>query len=534
MDSTDCRVLLVDDDSDMLRILAMWLEAAGYQVQTAGDGEEALAIVEADCPQFVITDRDVPRMDGAALCRRIRELPLSHYVYILFLTVKSTPEEIASGLETGADEYLAKPVQRNELLARMHAGTRVLALERRLSLAACTDPLTGLANQRAFFKILEKEWYRARRYRLPLSCVMMDLDFFKRINDIHGHPAGDQLLKRVSDLLKRDCRGCDTACRYGGEEFCILLPETPEEQAALWAERVRQGLAALRLSHEGKEIRVTGSFGVAQPLGDTQSAEELVDLADQALLCAKQSGRDRVVRHSEMGDGDELELDPANLRRPFHGVVARHVMTPLVVCLREEETVGQAAEFFLRSRITSAPVVDEFGQLRGMLSEKDLMAAMVSLNFWQRPVREVMKPNVISYEEETPVRTIYEFLCRVSISRVVIAKEGRPTGIVSRGTLLRWFRNLVILPEWKSDAAEQLDRFRSQERLAETARELARQASSLEQRVQASGENPIPYLVGSASGMQELVNDLLAFSRYAGGAGLAAEEPMLINGGRMD
>jgi len=543
MSPADFKVLLVDDDPAMLRILSKRLEKAGYPVRTAGDGQEALCAIEEECPDFLITDWEMPRINGLELCRRVREMRLPHYVYIVFLTVKSTSEEIVAGLEVGADDFLTKPVDQGELLARMRAGSRILELEQCLSVMARTDSLTGLMTQRSFYELLEKEWHRSQRFHLPLSCVMIDLDFFKRINDIHGHPAGDSILTAVARLLTGSCRGCDSVSRYGGEEFCVMLPETGESDAAVWAERVRRRMAAVVVPVGGKEIRITGSFGVAQRHDDTQTAEELVDLADQALLCAKQSGRDRVVRYESLADADADERELADARQYgglFQGIAARHVMIPLVACLREDETVGQAAEFFLRSRINSTPVVNAAGRLAGMLSEKDLLAAMVSLDCWQRPVREVMKPNVISYEEDTPIRSIYEFLCRVSIRRVVIAQDGRPTGTISRGTLLRWFRNLVIskgllaAPEIPQHG--NLDPHRSRERLAETARELARQASELQRRFQENADDLVPYVVGGATGMQELVYDLLAYSRYANpSTGLAAAlQTMVIDGSFMD
>ena len=537
MNPADSKVLLVDDDLAMLRILSLWLEQAGYAVRLASDGRQALAAIEADCPDVLVTDWEMPMMNGLELCRRVRDLSLPHYVYVLFLTVKSAPEEIIAGLEIGADDFLTKPVGRGELLARLRAGSRVNALERRLGLLAGTDPMTGLSTQRAFYETLQKEWHRAQRYRLPLSCVMMDLDFFKRINDTHGHPAGDAVLKAVARLLGENCRSSDTVCRYGGEEFCALLPETSEGEASLWAERVRQRLAALTVEVGQKQLRITGSFGAAQRHDDTQTPEQLVDLADQALLCAKQSGRDRVVRYESLAEADELALgDDSRHSALFQGIVARHVMTPLVVCLRENETVGQAAEFFLRSRINSTPVIDAAGKLSGILSEKDLMAAMVSLDCWQRPVGEVMKPNVISYDEDAPIRTIYEFLCRVSIRRVVIVSEGCPTGTISRGTLLRWFRNLVISKGLMKDSEipqpTELDPYHSKLRLAETARALARQASDLQCRFQEDAEDLVPYVVGGATGMQELVNDLLAYSRYANCS--AAMQPLAADGSYMD
>ena len=284
------RVLLVDDDPAMLRIVSKWLERSGYQVETVGDGEQAMAALEGECPDFLITDWEMPHLDGLELCRRVRGLDLPHYVYILFLTVKADRAEKIAGLEVGADDFLRKPIDQGELLARLRAGSRILDLERRLSEMARTDPLTGLLTRRSFFDVLAKEWHRAKRMRLAMSCVMADIDFFKRINDIHGHPAGDAILKTVANLLQEGCRASDVVCRCGGEEFCVLLPETKEHDAALWAERIRKRIASLVFPVGGKELRITCSFGTAQNHDDTQTCEQLVDQADQALLCAKRSG----------------------------------------------------------------------------------------------------------------------------------------------------------------------------------------------------------------------------------------------------
>jgi diguanylate cyclase (GGDEF)-like protein len=426
-----------------------------------------------------------------------------------------------AGLEIGADEFLTKPVSKGLLLARLRAGSRVVELERRLNLMANTDGLTGLMTQRMFYEILQKEWARTKRLRLPLSCVMIDLDFFKRINDTHGHPMGDQVLKLTAKLMVENTRTSDSVCRYGGEEFCILLPETNEESAALWAERMRIKLATQRIDIGDGQLQINGSFGVAQCYDDTQTPAQLVDQADQALLCAKRTGRDRVIRFQSLNESGELRIENGSAADLFNGFEARHVMTPLVVCLREEETIGQAAEFFLRSRINSTPVIDEEGKLVGVLSEKDLMMTLISPDYWQLPVRDVMKPNVITYEEDTPVRTIYEFLSRVTLRRVVVVKNGRPTGAISRATLLRWFRNLVICKGLVEDGlmedhAEESDPYRNRERLIETALQLAAQSANLVRQLEKNGEEDImPFLVGVSTGMQELLDDLLAFSRYA-------------------
>jgi two-component system cell cycle response regulator len=542
MNPADGKVLLVDDDPAILRLLSVWLNKAGFSVRCAADGEEALAAIEAECPDFLVVDWEMPKMNGLQLCQRVRRLSLPRYVYILFLTVKTAPDEMIEGLEAGADDFLGKPVHQGELLARLRAGARRLQLERQLSDMARTDPLTELLTQRTFYELRDKEWHRAERYHVPLSCVMVDIDFFKRVNDVYGHPAGDSILRMVAELLSDICRSSDVVSRYGGEEFCVMLPETGEPEAACWAERARKRLAALMIPIRDKIIHITGSFGVAQRYDDTQNAEALVDQADQALLCAKQSGRDRVVRYDSLGDVNELGLRGEDTREGlFYGVAARHVMNPMVACLREDDTVGQAAEFFLRSRINSTPVVDARGRLCGILSEKDIMAAMVSPDFWKHPVHELMKPNVICYDEDTPIRVIYEFLCRVSIRRVVITKDDCPIGTISRATLLRWFKNLVVSKgllgrQTKSANENDQDPYRSWEHLVGTARELARQSAALHTCFQENVDDLMPHIVGGATRMQELVNDLLAYSRYADRSNElgGAMQAMLLDGGNVD
>ena len=302
----------------------------------------------------------------------MRELPAAQYVYILLMAAGPRDVPTAGGLEGGADDFLGKPVAQDELLARLRCGRRVLELERRLCEVLGVDPLTGLMTRHAFHEVLTREWHRADRYGAPLSCVMMDLDFFKRINDVYGHSAGDAVLRRRADLLTANSRRSDCVCRYGGEEFCVLLPETGDRDAAAWAQRARRRLAAATMTVGGAEVRMTGSFGTAERHQDTAGPEQLIDMADQALLCAKQSGRDCVVRYESLTDAHEMvAADPRSRQALCRGVVARDVMSPISVSLRESEPIGRAADLFLRRRINSAPVLDARGGLAGMVSEKD-------------------------------------------------------------------------------------------------------------------------------------------------------------------
>lgn len=438
------KVLIADDDPAMLRLLDRWLTGAGYAVRSVADGREALEAIESDCPDFIITDWIMPHLNGIELCGRVRKMQLPHYVYIVMLTVKNGAEELIAGLENGADDFLTKPISQNELLARMKSSSRVLELERQLNLMAHTDSLTSLLTQRCFYKLLEKEWHRSKRSHLPLSCVMMDLDYFKQVNDVHGHSVGDSVLKCVAELLLDNCRVSDTVCRYGGEEFCVMLPDTDENNAALWADRARKKLESLRTPEGLNSMTVTGSFGVAECDEDLKNSEYLVDLADQALLRAKRMGRNRVIRYSTLADaakpasGNSFPQDGV-----FNNHCARDLMSPLKNCLRENDTVEYAADYLLREKISSSAVLNDSGALAGSVSEKDLMVVLASPGKRKRSISCTMRTNVICYEVDTPLAIINEFICRASIRELVITDHGRPVGIINRGSLLRWLHDSI-------------------------------------------------------------------------------------------
>ncbi len=513
------RVLVVDDDPTILKLVQRILSKAGFDVTVTERPGQVLKLIEQQCPDYIITDWVMPEMDGPTLCRKIRTADLPHYVYILFLTGKSSGQDIIDGLESGADDFVIKPIRPGELLARLKAGARVLSMERQLQDLVQTDPLTGTMTRRAFERQAEREMVRAQRYNLDLSCVMVDVDFFKKINDTYGHPVGDQVLTAVGQLLMQNTRRSDLVARYGGEEFCVLLPETDEENAVYWADRTRQALKRLvfRTGEKDKTFRISASFGVSCRLADTRHHATLIDMADQALLVAKQSGRDRVVCFSQLSEEQDIQLQQNASQDPLEGVPASAVMSPLVCMLKASDPVWQAADLFLRFRINSAPVTDDEGKLVGILSEKDILAALSQPDVWKQPVEKFMRTEVVCYEEDTPAKKIQEFLCRVSIRRVVVVQNGRPVGIISRGSFLRWYINWLAThdPEAAASGDQQLQcrmaQARSNVRLAAEA--IIQQATQLKQ---SSGESQgefLPELIDRASAIQELVNDMLAESR---------------------
>ena len=280
-------VLLVDDYDKIREMLRLHLELAGHEVDEAENGALALEAIEAAVPDVVILDVMMPVMDGVETCRRIRNSGRYAALYVIMLTAKSETSDKVNGLDVGADAYLTKPVAPEELLAHVRVGARTVK-DRRLALY---DPLTELFNRRAFDTMLEREIAEWSRYQRPLSLVMLDLDHFKKVNDTHGHDAGDAVLKDLAALLRDSCRPSDVACRWGGEEFVWLMPETDLADAQLAAERLRAAIESHAFQGAG---RMTASFGVTSAIED-DTAQPLIKRADEALYAAKEGGRNRVA-----------------------------------------------------------------------------------------------------------------------------------------------------------------------------------------------------------------------------------------------
>jgi diguanylate cyclase (GGDEF)-like protein len=300
------RLLLVEDEPTQRLMLERQLSKAGYLVDTAENGAQALTKILEGQYHILLTDWDMPGMDGPTLCKRVRDANLSTYIYILLLTGHLTTDDLVVGLGAGANDYVRKPANQAELLARLSAGSRIVKLEQslreaneKIQLLSITDPLAGTYNRRYLNDQLLKEVERARRYNRPLAVIMADIDRFKRINDERGHASGDEVLKRFADLAKGIIRPSDWIARYGGEEFVIVLPETDATGAAIAAEKVRAACAEAPMPLSTGDLQVTSSFGVAALSKDTQSvdaaAAAMMREADAALYASKNEGRNRVT-----------------------------------------------------------------------------------------------------------------------------------------------------------------------------------------------------------------------------------------------
>ena len=295
-------VLIADDDPVSRRLLQVSLSNAGYQVVTTADGAEALRILnERDSPRLAVLDWMMPLVDGVEVCRVVRLSAREPYLYIILLTAKGHQTEIIEGLEAGADDYITKPFDLQELKARLRAGKRILELQQQLVSAreqlriqATHDSLTGLFNRPAVLEALEREVIRSNREKHPMSVIMADLDHFKDINDTYGHQAGDAVLQEMAQRMLSSFRAYDFVGRYGGEEFLVVVPSAELAMAVELAERLRQHISAQPVNFGGTMIPVTVSLGVATTTADSNQPVQLLHQADEALYAAKRAGRNRV------------------------------------------------------------------------------------------------------------------------------------------------------------------------------------------------------------------------------------------------
>lgn len=301
--ATPREVLVAEDDAVYRHLLRSLLQRASFSVTTVPDGLAALNAAQAKhAPRLLILDWMMPGMSGIEVCRRLRLPTTDLYRYIILLTAKGAKADTIAGLEAGADDYLTKPVDYQELLARLRTGRRVLELEDRLLQAqtdmeyqATHDSLTGLWNRQAWKKLLTGEFERAYRNQTSVAVLMIDVDHFKSVNDTYGHSAGDAVLHKVAVALQSLVRAYDYVGRYGGEEFIILAQELSHDTAFDYAERIRATLAQTEIFHEVSPISVTISIGVAfaERLQD-RLPDRIVQIADRALYKAKALGRNCV------------------------------------------------------------------------------------------------------------------------------------------------------------------------------------------------------------------------------------------------
>jgi len=300
------KILVAEDDHVSQMMVERYIVKEGYTVVLCDNGEDAFNIIKQQEVRMAIIDWIMPKMDGVTLCEEIRKLHLPRYTYLIMLTSKSETHDLVEALDSGADDFISKPVERAELVSRIKVGTRILKLEddliqsrKELIRLAREDSLTNLFNRRAFHDESVKEMDRAFREGQTVSLVMIDIDNFKLINDKYGHQSGDLVLIEIARRLHSLCRPYDILGRFGGEEFIILLPKTTASSASKIAERIRYDIFNKPIDVRGGEINVTISIGLSNifPVFGPRDAQidDLIKRADIALYRAKRDGKNKVA-----------------------------------------------------------------------------------------------------------------------------------------------------------------------------------------------------------------------------------------------
>jgi diguanylate cyclase (GGDEF)-like protein len=315
------KVLVADDEAVSRKLLECTLRRWEYQVVTAHDGLEALRILQApDAPKLAILDWLMPGLDGVQICREIRSRRSEPYTYILLLTGKNAKCDVVEGLDAGADDYVIKPFDTQELQVRLRTGKRILYLQEQLIAAretlrdqATHDSLTGLWNRAATFELLVNELARQQRHGGSIGVALIDLDRFKQVNDVYGHLAGDEILRAAAAAIQHCTRRYDAVGRFGGEEFILVLPGCDSINALSHAERVRAAIGQVCVDTPHGSVGVTASLGVAIARPEqTIDACGLIRAADAALYQAKHNGRNRV----EFAESEKFNTSPLSANAP--------------------------------------------------------------------------------------------------------------------------------------------------------------------------------------------------------------------------
>lgn len=295
------KILIIDDDNDFVNMMQLMLSLNHFVVETAHSGEEGLRkIVEHTDIDVVILDVMMPEMSGFEVCKEIRKSKESTKLPVILLTAKGEKDDIIEGINCGANDYITKPFESEILVAKINSLIKLKELQdelenknKLLENLAITDGLTGVYNYRYFYQKLNEEFERAKRYETPLACIMMDIDYFKSINDRYGHMVGDSVLVGLASIISENIRKNDIFARYGGEEFVLLLPHTSENGAYNEAERIRKSVENCQFSNLDKgEVKI--SLGICNYSPEyIVTAEDLLRCADIALYDAKKNGRNR-------------------------------------------------------------------------------------------------------------------------------------------------------------------------------------------------------------------------------------------------
>jgi diguanylate cyclase (GGDEF)-like protein len=421
MDDAPIDVCIIEDDGAQRELLLRRLLSEQLSVIEAHDGREGLEQIRRHHPRVVISDLDMPGLDGFELSRQVRSDGSIDGTYLIVVTSSGERDVRHQLLHAGADDYLVKPCDFVELLARVRNGLRVRQLQERLRRAALTDGLTGVWNHAQFRTLLDREFARTRRYGGEVALVMLDLDHFKAVNDTYGHEVGNHVLQATARYLERMVRDTDLVARYGGEEFVIICPQTRADDAAHLAQRIRRGFADEVRVPQCAQLRVTATLGVVSSSDpEVGSVVDLINRADQALYSGKAQGRDRVVRSEHIAQGGEPVLEAGEIDRLRKQVMVLN-MQAKELCLQSIWSLVQALE--ARDPLTACQsrnvtfyitcLVTKAGWPEALASAAANAAMLHNLGKIGVPDRILQKPEALTEEEARVLRQVPLITCKI-------------------------------------------------------------------------------------------------------------------------
>lgn len=436
--------VVINDGSHAIGLIIKWLQSVGMNVRTCGEYAAAKHLIREECPMVVISDWGQNRAAAEMFCRWIREERLPRYVYTMVMADRGLLNDPTLAYRLGIDDVFSQTISREELLSRINSAGRVIELENHLRTVERNDPLTGLATLRYLNDQLKREWVRARNYHLPMSCVVIDVDDFSEINRDYGVEAGDRVLQQLAQTITVQGRQIDYLCRLDSDRLLLVLPECAEINAYRAAMRIEMLVDKMVVDVNDTQVRCSVSMGVAQRNNDVPNLEALIDNAEIALKVAKSSGKRHVVCLGHCQESAGIMAADDQVRERLEHLTASEIMTSPILTIVQSDTIATATHLLIKEGFNSAPVVDEKGYLVGVISEKDLMQAFRRPEAGNTLVSDVMRGEVVSFDEADPAIHIYEYLSQAAMRRVIVVKDQRPTGVISRGNCLRWVHQLDV------------------------------------------------------------------------------------------
>ncbi|MCC6126877.1 MAG: diguanylate cyclase [Pirellulales bacterium] len=449
MCSQPLKVLIVAEDRKLLRRLSKFLNTFGYETQQVADPHHVAFLLKTYAPDYLILDGGVDLTPAFALCRTASGSEDAPGPYTMLLIESPQVRDISAALQAGVDDFLAKPVDYGEILARMRAGARRREFERRFRDRCGVEPHTGLPNRGVFCARLQTAASAAGEGGV---CVLMEVDFHAQINADKEWLVGRDILREVAAKLLEGCGKDDLAASFGGGRFGVFLPAASEAEAQAWSERIRYILHDIEFDFGDEKRRVTVSSGIISFAGGGDGeAEAVLEKAAAALQVAKRSGYNYVADARECAEDAKAWSDLAAPGVIFERTAARDVMTPCTLSLRPEDSLDCADRGFRRRQTSLLPVVNAKGLLQGVLAADSLLERDSTEAY---RVRDLMIHDVKRFAEDEPFDKIKDFIADDSRQFAVVVRQGRPIGWIAP-------RNLLALGTFLNDdtfRAEKSDR----------------------------------------------------------------------------